>query len=117
MLSEGVRQVAFDENPSGFEPVAELSAAVADELAQRGLAFSEESEYDEPGPTRWAMVELDDGTRFLLVHHYAHSLAMLEVRARASSAAPAMLLTRLLHSLHLMPAVYNVSVGWSGRAA
>jgi hypothetical protein len=117
MLRDGVRQVDFDGNASGFEPVAELSAAVADDLGRRGLVFREETEYDEPGPTRWAVVELDDGTRLLLIHHYAHPVGMLEVRAHASSEAPAMLLARLLHALDLMPEVYNVSVGWSGKAA
>lgn len=117
MLSDGVRQVDLDDAALTFEPIAELSAAVANELVRRGLIFTEEREHDEPGPTRWAVVELDDRTQFLLVHHYAHSVGMLEVRAHASTVPPPMLLARLLHALDLMPEVYNVSVDWSGRAA
>ena len=115
MLSNGVRQVPYPETTTSFEPVAEVSGSVADELVQQGVVFTEEREYDEPGPARWALVELEDGTEFLLVHHTAHPRRVLEVRARAVDAAPATLLTDLFRALDVMPEVYHVSDGWPER--
>jgi hypothetical protein len=116
MLSADVQQIAVGGTLVGFEPVAEISGAVADELARRGLTFAEEQEQDEPGPTRWALVELRDGMRLLLVHHYAHAEGILEIRAPRSSVTPAMVMARFLHAVDLMPEVYNISDRWSASA-
>jgi hypothetical protein len=115
MLSNGVRQVPYPEARTSCEPVAEVSGSVADELVQQGVLFTEEREYDEPGPARWALVELEDGTEFLLVHHTAHPRRMLEMRAPAVDVAPATLLTGLFRALDLMPDDYHVSDGWPER--
>jgi len=113
MLTLRMRQIALDEAGSGYEDVAELSSAVVSELARRGIAFTNDVVSDEAGPTRWAAVELDDGTQLQLVHHYAHQDAFLELRARASEVPPAMIMARFLYSLDLMPEVYAVADTWS----
>jgi hypothetical protein len=113
MLRFGMRQIPFDETAPGFEPIAAVSRDVAAELIRRGVDFTDEIEYDEPGPARFAVIELDDGTQLLLVHHVGHSDAFLELRGHASDVPPGMVMARFLHSLDLMPEVYSVSDKWS----
>ena len=80
-----IRQVPQEAVKGYFEPVAQLSGAARGALERVGVAFTEETEdFGEPGPTQWAMVALPDERQYLLVHHYAHPTAFIELRASNS---------------------------------
>jgi hypothetical protein len=52
MLSDKIRQVPSEDPVSSFEPVAELSDSMVDDLVRQGLILTEEGENDEAGPSR-----------------------------------------------------------------
>jgi hypothetical protein len=76
-----VHQVPPDAVKSSFEPVAELSRHARDALDEVGVVFAEETQFDEAGPTQWAVVAIDDERQYLVVHHYAHPEGFVELRA------------------------------------
>lgn len=83
-MSLVIRQVPQEAVRSYFEPVAELSGAARAALEGAGVVFMEETEFGEAGPTQWAVVALPDERQYLLVHHYAHATAFMELRASNS---------------------------------
>ena len=93
-------------------PIAECDASLVAAAERSGVRFTEETEYDEPGPTRWAAVELDDGTRGVLVYHYAHEPPFCELRFERAERPPPMIVLSLLHELGLAPAVHFVASSW-----
>jgi hypothetical protein len=69
-----------------------------------GIIFSEETEYDAPGPTDWAAIELDDGTQYLLVHPTTQPAdEYLYVRARVQQASPKQAAQPFLDWLRVAP--------------
>lgn len=109
-----LRQLARNETRGFFEPVAELRPAVRETLELAGVTFIEETEFDEPGPTQWAAVALDDGQQYLLVHHYAHPEPFIELRVPPGESTPAEVTDDLVAALSLPEAVVgSIAKDWS----
>lgn len=94
-----MRQLADDEVVPPLEPIGDLPAKARDLLEERGIEFQENTEFDEPGPTQWAVVALDDGAQFLIVHHYGHPERFVELRGQRSTATPTALCHRFAQAL------------------
>jgi hypothetical protein len=95
-----VRQVAPDAVKGSFEPVASLSRNARAVLDRAGIVFAEEEEFDEPGPTQWAVVEVSN-RQYLVVHHYGHPERFVELRASVDEASPAVAVTAFVDPLGL----------------
>jgi hypothetical protein len=96
-----MRQLADEELRGSFEPAATLSASARTALEHEGVTFAEETEFDEPGPTQWAAVELDNGRQYLLVHHYEHADSFVELRAPVGDRSPAEVASHFVRALKL----------------
>jgi hypothetical protein len=108
-----LRQLSSDEVRGAFEPAAALASSVREVVEQAGVAFIEETEFDEPGPTQWAAVALDDGRQYPLVHHYAHPASFVELRAPMEHRSPADVTDHFLAALTLPAAVVTwVAEAW-----
>lgn len=72
-----------------LEPVGELQGSARPRLEELGVRFQEETEFEGPGPTQWATVQLADGSIYALVHHYAHPSGALELLTQLGERVPA----------------------------
>jgi hypothetical protein len=95
-----VRQVSPDAVEGSFEPVASLSRRARVALDRAGVVFSEEEEFDEPGPTQWAVVEVSR-RQYLVVHHHGHPEGFVELRASVDEASPPAAVTAFVDPLGL----------------
>ena len=95
-----MRQLAAHDMGRGFEDIAQVAPSVRPALELFGVVFAE-NRYDEAGPTRWARLALEDGTQYLLIHHYAHPESFVDVRAIAEDRPPKELVDLLVTSLGL----------------
>jgi hypothetical protein len=97
-----MRQVGEDEVLGPLEPVAQLASDARQIVEAAGIRFAEATDdHGEPGPTQWAVVELDDGSQFLLVHHHAHPERFVELKGQIGTAPPAELAHRFVAALGL----------------
>jgi hypothetical protein len=71
-----------DQLQGPFETVAQLARSARPTVERHGVRLAERTEHDEPGPVRGAAVELDDGSQFLIVEHFAHPDQFMELRAQ-----------------------------------
>jgi hypothetical protein len=110
-----LRQLSRRDVRGWFEPAADLAPPARSAAERAGITFAEEREFDNPGPTQWAAVELEDGSQYLLVHHYAHPDSFVELRARPGSWTPREAAERFAGALGLEPeAILHVQLGWPG---
>ena len=71
-----------------FETVAQLAKSARPTIEGNGVRLIERTEHDEAGPIRAAAVELDDGSQFLVVEHFAHPDQFMELRAQPGRGTP-----------------------------
>lgn len=98
-----MRQLDESEMGRGFEDIGQGASSVRAALEGLGLVFAEDHDSDEPGPTQWAGLALEDGAQYLLVHHYAHPDAFVDIRAIPERRSPKELIDRFRTSLSLSP--------------
>lgn len=79
-----LHKIADEQLKGPFETVAQLASGAKRIIEESGVRLTERTGHDEPGPIRTVAVELDDGTQFLVVEHYAHPDEILELRAQLS---------------------------------
>lgn len=96
-----MRQLAEHDMGRSFEDIAQVAPSVRPALELLGVVFAENSHGWEAGPTQWAALALEDGTQYLLIHHYAHPESFVDVRAIAEDRPPRELVDLLVTSLGL----------------
>ena len=96
-----MRQLTHEQVVPPLEAIGSLRPVVRTLLEDRGISFVEETEYDAPGPTQWAVVELDGGARFLVQHHYTHDIAGVVISGQVGTTAPAELCRQFASALGL----------------
>lgn len=102
-----------DEVTPPLEPVGVLRVAARTLLEANGVRFEEETRYGCPGPTQWAVVELDDGAQFLVEHHYAHKDRYVAISGQVGRAAPVELCRQFVSALSLGESdVSWIAEGW-----
>lgn len=99
-----VRQLSPEEVDGYFESVANLTPDARVALEGVGVVFTEETEFDEPGPTQWALVATRAGRRYLVVHHYGHPESFVDLRASTEETDPAEAVSAFVSELGLSEA-------------
>lgn len=96
-----MRQLTHEQVVPPLAPIGSLRPVVRTLLEDRGISFVEETEYDRPGPTRWAVVELGSGAQFLIQHHYKNDIGVVVISGQVGTATPAELCHQFASALEL----------------
>ena len=83
-----MRQLLDNDLRPPMDDVGLLGSDVREIVERLGIAFAENVHGDEAGPTQYAALALDDGSQFLLIHHYAHPDGFVDLRGQLGLATP-----------------------------
>lgn len=84
-----------------WEAVGLLKIEALEAFRAARVRFDSEPDRFGLGGTAWAVIESEEGTRYVLVHHDHAPMPVLEVRALAGSASAAELVERLCRAVAL----------------
>ena len=75
-----ISQIDLRDLVGQFDDVAQLTADEKTHLEETGIQFAAAAA-DEAGPVRAAALELEGGSQYLLVEHFAHPDRFIDIRA------------------------------------